>query len=157
MRTRSIETNRAYPCLALATVALLVATLATPGAAYAEEQPVAGAPPMLVAAIQRIDPSTIGTDPDKGTLPPGDGRDPSAAASLREIDVNSDQATASVIVGARLPDPEPDAWDGFRQSMASAATSSCFDPDALPHQGLTVQGLLRLPLLVTGAADGSCR
>jgi hypothetical protein len=60
-----------------------------------------------------------------------------------------------LIVSANFRDPE--AWDGFRQSVSGAATSSCFAPDALSHEEFAVQGLLRLPFLVRAASDGTCR
>jgi hypothetical protein len=160
MLTRSIEAKRVFPRLALVTVAMLAVTLATPGAAQAKEGPVADAPAepaMLVAASQRIDPTSVGTDRDKGTSPLEDGREQSATVSSRSGDVTSDQVTASLIVDANLPDREPGEWDSFRRSLASAATSSCFGPDALSHQEFAAEGLLRLPFLVGAAADGACR
>lgn len=157
MRTRPMETNRAHSYLALATVAMLAMAVAAPGAAQAQDGPVANAPTgraMIVAAIQKIDPGTIGTERDEGS-PSNDELEQSTTAAVQSGDVTSDQAT--LIVGASRPAPEPEAWEGFRRSMAGAATSSCFGSEALPHRELAVQGLLRLPFLVLAAADGTCR
>ena len=52
---------------------------------------------------------------------------------------------------------ESEPWDSFRHTVAGAATSSCFGSDALPHEELAVEGLLRLPFLVHAAATSACR
>jgi hypothetical protein len=78
------------------------------------------------------------------------------AATSQQGDASSKQETASLVVDANLPDPEPEAWDGFRRSVAGAATSSCFGPYAVAHQQFVVDGLLRVPFLIRAATDGSC-
>jgi hypothetical protein len=80
-----------------------------------------------------------------------------SSSATQSNDVTSSEATASVTVDADLPAPEPGPWDGFRRSVADAATASCFDSHALAHQEFVADGLLRLPFLVQAATDGTCR
>jgi hypothetical protein len=160
MRTRSIAVNHPFPYLALAIVALLAVLLAAPGGARAQQQPVAEVPATaatLIASIGKIEPNTVDLDRADDTSPPEDGTEYSAGATSQTNDVTSTQVTASVIVGEDLPAPEPDPWDGFRQSVVDAAKASCFDSHALAHQEFVVEGLLRLPFLVQAATDGTCR
>jgi len=160
MRTRAIETYGASSSLTLATLAMLAVALTTPGAAQAEEQLVARGPQgpaMVVAAVEKIDPSRIGAERDHGTAPPEGARENSATVSVRSHDAASDPATLSLTVAADLPGLQADAWDSFRRSIAGAATSSCFDAAAPSQQDFAAEGLLRLPFLVQAAADGTCR
>jgi hypothetical protein len=78
-----------------------------------------------------------------------------AQASTSQTDIPLDPGASLVIVGADFPKPE--SWDAFGRSVSGAATSSCFGADALSHQGLVVEGLLRLPFLLHAAAAGTCR
>ena len=57
------------------------------------------------------------------------------------------------VTGERPSGAESDSWESFRQSVSSAATPDCLDPNAFP----AVQGLLRLPFLLHAAAVGKCR
>jgi hypothetical protein len=154
MRTRSIAVNHPFPYLALATVAMLAVLLAAPGGARAQRQPVAEVP---ATAATLIEPNTVDLDRAADTSRPGDGTEYSAGATSQSNDVTSTQVPASVIVGEHLPALEANPWDGFRQSVADAATASCFDSHALAHQEFVVEGLLRLPFLVQAATDGTCR
>jgi hypothetical protein len=134
MRTRSIHPNGPYPYLRFVAAAMLAVALAASNASQAQERPADNAPTSataLAAATRPIDPTDVGFDPAGG------------------------EATDSIIVDANLPDPE--AWDNFDRSVAGAATSSCFGPEALPHGEFAVEGLLRLPFLVRAAAASSCR
>jgi hypothetical protein len=109
----------------------------------------------LLATVQPIDLTSI--DPNR----PGDYgsrylQDPTeqpAAPPFTDITVGPAGDSVSVVLN--FPDPEP--WDGFRHSVSDAAASSCFGPDALPHEEFAVQGLLRLPFLVQAAAASTCR
>jgi len=76
---------------------------------------------------------------------------------VAEVPAKAATLIASVIVDEHLLAPEPDRWEGFRHSVADAATASCFDPHALAHQEFVVEGLLRLPFMVQAATDGTCR
>jgi hypothetical protein len=145
MRTLSIHPNGPFSHLGLAAAAMLAVALAlaASNASEAQERAADNAPTSaatLVAAIRPIDP-TLDQHPTTDTW--------------QSTPITAGEATDSVIVGANLPDPE--AWDSFDRSMSSAATSSCFGPDALPHGEFAVEGLLRLPFLVRAAAASSCR
>ena len=61
------------------------------------------------------------------------------------------------VTGERPPEAGSDPWEGFRQSVASAAVPACFGPNALPQQPVAAQGLLALPFLLGAAASGKCR
>jgi hypothetical protein len=156
MRTRSMETNRAFLHLALATVAMLAVTLAAPGAAMAKEGFVADTSAKRPMLLSVIDPGVTVTGRDADRSASEDGRESTATASLQADDAGSDQGTDSLIVRANLADPEAGAWDGFRRSMAGAATSTCSGRYALAHQEFVAEGLLRVPFLVRGAVDGTC-
>ena len=129
MWTRSKVAGSVRPSPGLAAIAMLALALAAGNAAHAQEV-AAGAQistAALLATVQVVDPAEAGV-----TVAP-----------------------ATVTGGLNLPDPE--LWDGFRHSVSDAAASSCFDPHALAHEGLAVQGLLRLPFLVQAAAASACR
>jgi hypothetical protein len=138
---------------------MLAVTVAAPRAAQAKEPPVTNVHPeraTIVAAVPKFDPGTIRTDRDDRS--PSREPEQSTSAPVQSGDVTSDQTT--LVVGASRLAPEPEIWDGFRRSVAEAATSSCFDPHALSHQDhqeLAVEGLLRVPFLVRAVADGTCR
>jgi hypothetical protein len=159
MRPRSIDPKRASPSAGLVTAAMLAATLIAFDAAQAQErtpyiEPGAAA---VMAAVQPIDPTQVGHDQASGKGPRHleDATQHSATDNSQFTDTTVGRATGSLTVSANFPDPE--AWDGFRHSVSGAATSSCFDPDALSHEEFAVQGLLRLPFLVRAASDGTCR
>ena len=160
MRTRSIALNHAFSYLALVTAAMLAVLLAAPGGARAQQKPVAevrATAATLIASIGKIEANTVDLDRSADTSRTEDGTEYSVGATSQSNDVTSTPVTASVIVGEHLPAPEPDPWDGFRHSVADAATASCFDSHALAHQEFVVEGLLRLPFLVQAATDGTCR
>jgi hypothetical protein len=145
MRTRSIDAKRAHPGTGLAAVAALVVTLAACGGARAAGQ-ATQALEVAVVAMQR------------GSAASWQGlatADVQASAATPVAPVQQTDPITVDLVGARPDNPE--AWDGFRRSVSGAATSSCFGPDALPHQEFAVEGLLRLPFLVQAAAAGACR
>jgi hypothetical protein len=159
MRPRSINAKHASASTALMTAAMLAGTLIAFGAAEAQErlpyiQPSAAT---LMAAVQPIDPRQVGLDQASGRRPQHleDATQHSATDNSQLTDITAGRVTGSLIVSANFRDPE--AWDGFRQSVSGAATSSCFAPDALSHEEFAVQGLLRLPFLVRAASDGTCR
>ena len=160
MGTRSIDAKRtAYPTIGLAAAAMLVVTLAACSAAQAQErgadvQPSAAT---LVASIRSIDPAYVGPGRASGKAgeSAGEGTPQSAAGSSQSTDSTIDQAISSVMVSAAVRQSEP--WEGFRHSVASAATPSCFGPDALSHEGFATEGLLRLPFLAHAAATSACR
>jgi hypothetical protein len=70
-------------------------------------------------------------------------RQKQAQAGLNSIEVTAERA----------PNPEPDAWESFRQSVSNAAVPDCLGQQAVP----SVQGLLRAPVLAYAAATGKCR
>lgn len=158
MRTRSIDLTRARAHLGLATAVLMTVTLAVSGGAQA--QAAAGlhaSAPTLVASVQQIDPTYV--DPSQPTgkgLPYLEDLTPDSEADIAQLtELAVGQPAGSTAAAANLPDPEQ--WDDFRHSVSGAATSSCFGPDALPHEEFAVQGLLRLPFLVRAASEGVCR
>jgi hypothetical protein len=158
MRTRSIDLTRARAHLGLATVALMTVTLAVSGGAQA--QAAAGphvSAPTLVVSVQQIDPTYV--DPSQPTgkgLPYLEDLTPDSEADIAQLtELAVGQPAGLTAAAANLPDPEQ--WDDFRHSVSGAATSSCFGPDALPHEEFAVQGLLRLPFLVRAASEGVCR
>ena len=160
MRTRSIDTNRGYRWLGLATAAMLTMMLAAPNAAQAQARAAAelqASATTLVATIQRIDPTAVDRTQasGKGLRDLEDAAQDKTAGTLQSTDIAVDRATGSVIVGADFPNSEQ--WESFRHSVSGAATSSCFGPDALSHEEFAVEGLLRLPFLVRAASDGACR
>ena len=159
MRARSMGAKRDCARLGLATAAVLAATLAALGPAQAEERASHAQPgaATLVAAVQQIDPTRIDLSRATGKAQRHleEAVQHSGSDSSQVIDDIAGEATGSVTVNANFPDPG--TWDGFRRSVADAATSSCFAPDALSHEGFAVQGLLRLPFLVRAASDGACR
>jgi hypothetical protein len=62
------------------------------------------------------------------------------------------------ITAERPPGAESDPWEGFRQSVASAAVPGCLRPEAPPQRPpFEPQGLLALPFLLHAAAVGKCR
>ena len=159
MRARSINAKRASPSIGLMTAAMLTATLIAFDAAEAQQgtayiQPRAAT---VMAAVQPIDPTHIGPDPANGKALGllEDGTPQSTAGTSQSTGLAVDQPSSSVTVSANSLESEP--WDSFRHTVAGAATSSCFGPDALPHEELAVEGLLRLPFLVHAAATSACR
>jgi hypothetical protein len=159
MQIRSIGTRSAYPRIGLAAAAMLMATLATCDAVQAQER-AANVPPSaatVVATVEPIDPTYVGPERAnrKARAVLEDGTPQPAAGTSQSPDITVDQPSSSMTVSANLAESEP--WDGFRHSVAGAATSSCFGPDALPHEQLVVEGLLRLPFLVHAAAASACR
>jgi hypothetical protein len=160
MGTRSIDAKRtAYPTIGLAAAAMLAVALATSGAVKAQERG-AGVQPSavtLVAAVRPIDPTYVGPGRASGKAleSPGDVMPQSSAGASQPTNSTVDQAINSVTVSAAVRQSDP--WDGFRNSVASAATPSCFGPDALPHEELATEGLLRLPFLAHAAATSACR
>jgi hypothetical protein len=159
MRTQSIDSRRANPKVGGAAAAMLLVTLVACGAVQAQERAadVQQGAATVVAAVRPIDPTYVDPDPASGRVLgfPEDGAPQSTAGSSESTDVTVDEAGVSVTVSANSLESEP--WDSFRQSVAGAATSSCFGPDALPHEELAVGGLLRLPFLVHAAAASACR
>ena len=160
MRTRSIDPKRGYAGLGLATAAMLTLTFAVTNPTQAQER--AAADPQssattLVAPVQQIDPTAVDLNQPGGKGLPylEDAMQHPAQDPSQLTDITVEEAAGLVTVGANFPDPEQ--WDGFRQSVAGAATSSCLGPDALPHEEFAVEGLLRLPFLVRAASAGECR
>ena len=160
MQTRSIDARRAYPRIGFAAAAMLIVALATCNAVQAQEraadvQPSAAA---LVATVQPLDPTYVGPDRASGKSVAflEDGTPQSTAGTSPSSDMAGVQASTSLTVSADLL-PKSEPWDRFGHSVAGAARSSCFGPDALPHEEFVVDGLLRLPLLVHAAATSGCR
>jgi len=94
--------------------------------------------------------------PETASTAPADAR----AATKQKLDTRrlrqmQTQAglNAVEVTGERPSGVESDSWESFRQSVSSAATPDCLDPNAFP----AVQGLLRLPFLLHAAAVGKCR
>jgi len=145
MRTRSINSNHAHPASALATAAMLMVTLAACGGARAAGN-AALVPQVSVVAMQRASAASW-----QGLAT----ADVQASAAALMVPVQQIDSITVDLVGARPGNPE--AWDSFRRSVSGAAMSSCFGPDALPHEEFAVEGLLRLPFLVQAAATGACR
>jgi hypothetical protein len=159
MQTQSIESRRPNPNVHRAAAAMLVVTLVASSAVRAQEraadmQPSAAT---VVATVRPIDPTYVDPDPASGRALGflDDGTPQSTAGTSQSTDVTVDEAGISVTASANPLESEP--WDSFRHSVAGAATSSCFGPDALPHEEFAVQGLLRLPFLVHAAATSACR
>jgi hypothetical protein len=160
MRTRSIDAPRAFSSFSLTTGAMLVATLALSNAAKAQEPSAATVPAVaatVMASIQRLDPTYVDLNPASGNglQHDEDAAQHSPAPTSQFDDSALDDATGLVVVSENVPNSE--AWDGFRHSVSGAATSNCFGPDALSHEQVAVQGLLRLPFLVGAASSGACR
>lgn len=159
MQTRSIDARGANPHVGLASAAMLVVTLVTCGTVQAQGRAADVQPgaATVVATVRPIDPTYVGPDPADGKVSGflEDGTPQSTAGASQSTDVTVDEATISVTLSANSLESEP--WNSFRHSVAGAATSSCFGPDALPHEELAVEGLLRLPFLVHAAATGACR
>lgn len=65
------------------------------------------------------------------------------------------QPVDSVEVGANLSRSEP--WPEFGQSEADAAAPSCLDAHEAQHALFMPDDLLRMPFLVSEAADHACR
>jgi len=158
MQTRSIDAKPAHRPIGRAVAVMMVVTLAACNAVQAQQaadvQPGAAT---VVATLQPNDPSYLGLERASGK-PAGlleDETPQSSSDSSQSTDTTIDQAIGSMTVSASLPRSEP--WDGFRRSVATAATSSCFGPDALPHEEFAVEGLLRLPFLAHAAATSACR
>jgi hypothetical protein len=159
MRARSIDPKRASSSNGLMTAAMLMATLIALDAAQAQErtpyiQPSAAT---VMAAVQPIDRADVGPGRASGKAveSPGEGTPQSSAGAAEPTDSTMDQATSSVTVSAAVRQSEP--WDGFRHSVASAATPSCFSLDAQSHEEFAAEGLLRLPFLAHAAATSACR
>lgn len=167
MLARSIDPKRASPSTGLMTAAMLMATLIAFDAAQAQErdayiQPRAAT---VMAAVQPVDPAYVGPGRAGGQAaePPAEATPQSSPAASpptdstidSAIDSTIDQETSSVTVSAAARQSDP--WDGFRHSVASAATPSCFGPDALPHEEFAAEGLLRAPFLAHAAATSACR
>ena len=160
MRISSIDAKRtAHPTIGLAAAAMLVVTLVACSAVKAQERgaDVRPSAPTLVAAVRPIHPAYVGQGWTSGNAAesPGDGTPQSSASASQGTDGTIDQAIGSVTVSAAVPQSNP--WDGFRHSVASAATPSCFGLDALSHEEFATQGLLRVPFLAHAAATGACR
>jgi hypothetical protein len=155
MRIRSIEARPAHPSIARgAAVTLVAALVACCGAQAQEAQPGVAT---LVAAVRPIDPTHVSSGRASGNAveSPGDGTPQSSAGASPPTDSTIDQAISSMTVSAAVQQSEP--WDGFRRSVASAATPDCFGPDALSHEEFAAQGMLRLPFLAHAAVTGACR
>ena len=160
MRISSIDAKRtAHPTIGLAAAAMLVVTLVACSAVKAQERAVDVQPSALalVAAVRPTDPAYVGQGRASGKAveSPGDGTPQTSTGASQATDSTIDQAIGSVTVSAAVPQSKP--WDGFRQSVASAATPSCFGVDALSHEEFATQGLLRLPFLAHAAATSACR
>lgn len=141
------------------TAAMLTATLIAFDAAQAQErtayvQPSAAT---VIAAVQPVDAAYVGPGRASGKAveSPGHGTPQPSPGASQPTDNTIDQATSSVTVSAAVRQSDP--WDGFRHSVASAATPSCFGPDALPHEEFAAEGLLRVPFLAHAAATSACR
>jgi hypothetical protein len=78
------------------------------------------------------------------------------ARRLRQMQAQAG-LNAVEVTGERPQGGESDPWEGFRQSMASAAVPDCFSSNAAPHGSFAAQGLLALPFLLQAAATGKCR
>ncbi len=78
------------------------------------------------------------------------------ARRLRQMQAQAG-LNAVEVTGERPPEAESDPWEGFRQSMASAAVPGCLGPDATSREPFAAQGLLALPFLLHAAATGKCR
>jgi len=89
-----------------------------------------------------------------------DAPDDARAATRKKLEMRrlrQKQAQAGLnsieVTAERAPNPEPDSWESFRQSISNAAVPDCLGQQAVP----SVQGLLRAPVLVYAAAAGKCR
>ena len=78
------------------------------------------------------------------------------ARRLRQLQAQAG-LNAVEVTGERPQEAESDPWEGFRQSMASAAVPECLSSNAAPHGSFAAQGLLALPFLLHAAATGKCR
>jgi len=80
------------------------------------------------------------------------------ARRLRQMQAQAG-LNAVEVTGERPPEAEADPWEGFRQSMASAALPDCFgsNSNAAPRGSFAAQGLLAVPFLLNAAATGKCR
>jgi hypothetical protein len=94
--------------------------------------------------------TTAPADPRRATQQRLDAR------RLRQVQAQAG-LNAVEVTGERPPEAESDPWEGFRQSVASAAVPGCFSSNAAPHESFAAQGLLALPFLLHGAATGKCR
>jgi hypothetical protein len=103
------------------------------------------------ARAQQDAPANTGSaDPRRATQQRLDAR------RLRQMQAQAG-LNAVEVTGERPPEAESDPWEGFRQSMASAAVPECFSSNAARHGAFAAQGLLALPFLVHAAATGKCR
>jgi hypothetical protein len=160
MRTRSIDPKRASAGLGLAMAAILALSFAVINPARAQQRAAAdvqASATTLVAAVQQIDPTSVDLNQLSGKGLPylEDATQHPAQDPPQLTDLTVDEVAGLITVGVNFPDSEQ--WDGFRQSVAGAATSSCLGPDALSHEEFAVEGLLRLPFLVRAASAGECR
>jgi hypothetical protein len=131
MRARSIDATKARRWLGLAVGTTLVVTLAAGTCVQAQES------------------SGDATSPVE-SIPQKPLADRSGSTAATE------EADGMVVVGARPP-PRSEGWADFRRSVAASAIPSCFATDAPSHENFAAEGLLRAPLLVRAAVDGSCR
>jgi hypothetical protein len=131
MHARSIDATKARRWLGLAVGTTLVVTLAAGTCAQAQER--SGDVTSVVESLPRN--------------PLADSSGSTAA---------NDEVDGLVVVGAG-PAPRSEGWADFRRSVAASAIPSCFATDAVSHENFAAEGLLRAPLLVRAAVDGSCR
>jgi hypothetical protein len=91
--------------------------------------------------------------PDDVAFPSADETQNSAGAGSQWT--TTDRASDSVVVNG---DPShSELWADFRRTVADASVPSCFSSDAQSHEALLAEGLLRMPILLGAAANGTCR
>ena len=105
---------------------------------------------MHCAPAQRDESAKAGPDPRRAAQQRLDAR------RLRQMQTQAG-LNAVEVTGERPQEAQSDPWEGFRQSMASAAVPDCFSSSAAPHGSFAAQGLLAAPFLLHAAATGKCR
>jgi hypothetical protein len=112
----------------------------------------------IVASAALLAPAFAGDDggasvPDAMALLDEHASAGSAAADQQFAVVGEPSDTVFVEGTSHLSD----SWPAFGRRLTDAATPSCLDSSAAQHALFVPEGLLRMPFLVSAAADGTCR